>query len=136
MDEILIRSYLETTYTTFNPKMEMVVGNINNELNIYLKEIHQTHWSFITAENPRSQSLSVKVNAIRNSILESYLIKNNLHYLKGVGIPKDKNWIPEKSFLIFGLNKKEAQQMAITYDQNAFVCGEINKAAELVCGYL
>ena len=136
MNESLVSSYLETTYTIFSPKIEIIIGHNNSGLDSYLKVINQTHWAFITAENPRSKSLSDEVNAIRNNNLESYLIKDNLQYLKGAGMPKNKTWIPEKSFLIFGLNKIEAQEIGVTYEQNAFVYGEINKAAELVCGYL
>lgn len=136
MDEILINSYLGTTYTTLNPRFQLVIGKKNGELDAYLKEINQSFWAFITAENPRSKSFSKEVNLKRNNTLESYLIKRNIPYLKGIGIPKDSDWIPENSFLIFGLNREEAQKIAVKYEQNAFVYGELARIPELVYGYL
>ena len=136
MIESLINSYKETTYTTYNPKIEIIIGENSNALNLYLKKIDEKLWAFITAENPRSRPFSKENNSLRNQALETSLIKKNIHYLKGLGIPKDKNWEPENSFLIVGVNKKSAEEIAITFEQNAFVYGEYNKTPELVYGYL
>ena len=136
MNKDLIKSYLETTYTTYDPVIEIVVEKTNNDLKSLLKITNETYWVFITAENPRSQNLSKEENEDLNISLERDLINGNFPYINGAGIPKNPDWTPENSFLVLGMDKKTGIQLAIKYQQNAFIYGEIETTAELIYGYL
>lgn len=136
MTDYLLKSYLETTYTTYDPVIEIVIRKTNKDLKSLLKVINETSWVFITAENPRSQELSKEENKNLNLSLERNLIKEDYQYILGAGIPNNPDWTPENSFLVLGMDKKTGIQLAIKYQQNAFVYGELETTAELIYGYL
>ncbi len=136
MDNTKLKAYLDTTYTTFNPALEIRIGQNNEDLKALLKETNETTWVFITAENPKSKEISKEENKNLNQALETELMNKNFNYFRGAGIPNNPNWTPENSFLVLGMDQKTGIQLAIKYQQNAFVYGELEAPAELIYGYL
>jgi hypothetical protein len=136
MEKSLINAYLETTYTVESLGIEIVIGKENEALQKHLVIQNIASWAFITAENPRSQSYSDDLNRERNISLENYLKKNNYLFYSGLGVPRDTNWQAEKSYLINNISLEKATEIAVKYEQNAFVFGKQNELAELINGYL
>lgn len=130
---ILLKAYFDTSYeTNETPKFKILIGQINEELNTYLAKENLSSWAFITAENPHSTNLPMEENEYRNSQLEKIIQKQSYMYIKGKGIPKDKNWNPENSYLVMNMSKAKAKELCTKFEQNAFIFGEIDKAPELI----
>jgi hypothetical protein len=136
MKSSIIKSYLETTYTVYSLGIEIVVGQQNEILQKHLLSNNLKSWAFITAENPRSQSYSDDLNKERNISLENYLKENNYVFYSGLGVPRDTNWQAEKSYFIHNTTLERAIEIAIKYEQNAFVFGKQNELPDLIHGYL
>lgn len=60
------------------------------------------------------------------------LEKKRYKYFKTLGVPVDKEWTPENSFLVFNISKDKAKRLCKEFEQNAFVYGSVYSEAELV----
>ncbi|MCW8900241.1 MAG: DUF3293 domain-containing protein [Gammaproteobacteria bacterium] len=87
--------------------------------------------AILTAWNPRSQAIDFAQNKIRNYDLYHYLKKNNYVFYDALGKGKDPLWPAEEGYIVLGLNKEEAEKLAVHYEQNAFVWLEKNKLVSL-----
>lgn len=128
-----MQAYIATdyqVYPTSDKTLHIRINQINSELNQYLEE-HQP-WAYITAWNPQSKPLSATENTQRNQALEKELQAKGLTYYTGKGVPDTGDWVPEESFLILGLSKKEAIKMGQVYEQKAIVWGKRAAIAELI----
>lgn len=125
--------YLNTTYSVFinDITYDCKIGEKAPTAINKLVEKEQSA-AILTAWNPRSEPLTIKENTQRNSELYSYLLQKNFIVLKAMGQGRDKNWPAEESFFISGLNKKEAKQIAIQFEQNAYVWIEREKPIALI----
>lgn len=93
---------------------------------------HQTHWSYLTAWNPKSQPLDLESNRSRNQELLAEIQSNPLYLIiPGVGESPDGKW-SEESFLVLGMDEKAGYRLAVKFEQNAFVCGVKGHLAKLV----
>ena len=90
-----------------------------------------TYWSFLTASNPGSIPFPEAENNASNARLRSDLTALGLKIFDGKGVGRDGDWF-EKSFLVPGLGKQEALNLASVYGQLAFVFGSLGDASELV----
>ena len=129
----LLQAYRATSYETDGPpKFILHVGRRCPMLDTYLIERGLNSWAFLTAENPRSSLLSVTENEARNAQLAVLIKRQGYPYLPGKGIPATADWLPEHSFLMLGIAKATATELARQFDQNAYVYGRVGEAAELV----
>jgi len=128
----LVKAYYSTTYKTIaKPIFSITIGKFSKRLNNYLEKENITKWAFISAENPYSIALTEEENSKRNNRLEAILKKNSNIYCSGIGVPIDEKWQPEKSYLIFNLSIEQANEIAESFQQNAYVYGEIDNIPEL-----
>lgn len=129
MDD-LIKAYKETSFNVFEPMITIKVDEKNTKLDELLKSYNLHEWAYITAWNPYSEVTSLEINEQRNQELRADLSKYNI--FEGEGVGTDPQWIPEKSFLVLGIDKEAAELFGRKYKQNAIVIGKINETPKLV----
>ena len=129
----LIAAYNDTHYTTASGII-LLIGKSNAELDTFMRSNGFKEAIYITAWNPFSQVLAVTENASRNQELLKDVAKEALpfHIEKGIGKDPSGNWQGEESFLLVGFGKEFGHQLALKYEQNAFVYYPLNGVAELV----
>ena len=63
----------------------------------------------------------------------NYLRKFKITRLsKGEGRDPNNEWIPEQSFLVVGISRKKAIELAVKFGQRAIIYGETNQPGELI----
>ncbi len=85
---------------------------------------------FITACNPKGKRIDEKENLRLMQELESIVQQKQLPYYFGQGGDSKGAWI-EKSLLIVGIDRAEADQLAHQYKQNAVVWFELARTPTL-----
>ncbi len=83
------------------------------------KNIHQA--AFMTAYNPQSHILNDQTNEFNHHKLEKIINAKGFSYLTGYSSDQKGEWPQEQSFLIFNLQQKEAQQLAVSFKQLAYL---------------
>lgn len=130
MSDTLIESYNQAEYYIDEFDNPIKIGQINKDVENLLDQHKVVWWCFITAWNPLSVELSLQENQKRNDQLKldlsSYII------LKGEGRDPNGNWQPERSFLVLGISRKDAVNLAVKYNQAAIIFGEKGMPAELL----
>ena len=84
----------------------------------------------LTAWNPLSQPLPLSENYSRNNDLASKIIEHT--YYKSMGQGADASWSAEESFFILGMERKEADKLAVEFGQYAYVWLEKDAQASLI----
>jgi len=129
--EELLVAYSQTEYIIPALEITIRIGETNSQLDALQEKYYSTCWAFVTAENPKSMSLSDGENLQRTNELEELLDKLGKTYFAGYG-QGALDWKPEQSFLILNTTRQEAiEQFGIPYQQNAIVTGMKDKEAEL-----
>ena len=130
----LEKHYLDTTYSIFineeqydikigKPLSPTIQNLVNNEKSAVI----------LTACNPRSQPLSSQENKERNYKLKLQLKDFIVFNALGQGSDlSDTSWFAEESYFILGIKKKEAELLAVEYEQYAYVWFESEKPAALI----
>ena len=118
----LLESYESADYhVDASPSFILKIGRFSPELEILYKTSRKETAAFITAYNPQSQALSNKENKERNKRLEELIQSLHFDYIYGEGRCGDGDWTGEESFLILGINQKQASEIGTEFDQNAIV---------------
>lgn len=127
----LEQHYLDTMYSVFIDKNQYdikigksIPADINKLINKEKSAVILTAW------NPRSQALPLSENKYRNNELKSNL--KNYTVFKADGQGEDLSWPAEESFFVLGIEKSEAEILAVKYEQYAYVWIENKKPASLV----
>lgn len=126
----LIQAYKETDFNVYEPKITIKVGQVNQELDRLLNMNNCITWAYITAWNPFSEFTDDRTNEEKNDQLRNDLTEYIL--LAGEGVGSDQSWQPEKSFLILGIELKDAIRIGKKYRQNAIFVGKIHEEPQLV----
>lgn len=130
LDPELLAAYLETDYfISDDPPLLMKIGEQNGDLQILLASFSVDQAAFITAWNPRSQKLSNDENDDRQSALLSEIEQLRHNYLVAYGERAD--W-REYSYLVLGISKQNASDLAQQFEQNAYVWIDDRGIPELV----
>jgi len=130
----LEKHYLDTTYSIFIDEEQYDI-KIGKPLPSVIKKLLDKEKSavILTAWNPRSQPLSSQENKARNNELNSVLNKYSVLNALGQGSDiSDTSWPAEESYFILGIKKREAEILAVEYEQYAYVWFESEKPASLV----
>ncbi|AVR44763.1 DUF3293 domain-containing protein [Christiangramia fulva] len=130
MKQELINAYYHTSYNIFEPPISIKIGQQNPQLDILLKNHHQSCWAYVTAYNPFSELLPDEENEERHCLLKDKL--NEYPFLEGEGVGLDPSWNPEKSLLILGISETDAVKLGEYFQQNAIVVGRRKGQARLV----
>jgi hypothetical protein len=108
------------------------IGENIPELDEQLAARGTSDWAFLTAYNPYSHGLSDKENRVRQESLFDYLEKAGYEFLLGYGESRHRGWPAEPSFLILGVSRDKAIDLAMEFQQNAIVAGSLGGPAELI----
>ncbi len=129
----LLESYQSANYHVHAASpFVLKIGQQSSKLQQLFLKFKAYQASFITAYNPASLELSVDENKKRNQSLEEKIRLLGLKYLCGVGKCDDNEWSGEESFLIFGIDQKEAIELGIKFGQNAILWIPKNTIPELL----
>ena len=135
----LERAYKATRYTATREGASVCIriGEVCAPLDAWLAAAHAQEWAYLTACNPRSRVLSTEQNAARMAALVVDLGVIGWPLVHGAGEPeptesRQVDWTAEPSVLVLGLSREAALELAVRYDQHAFVYGRSGQAAELI----
>lgn len=126
MNQALITSYLHAEYNAAGIRIKP--GFYHPELDAWIKVRQQECWAFITAFNPGSVLLDEQQNAQRNQHLLAMV--QDYTVLQGYGT--GPQWPQEESFLIAGIEIAKAIEIALHFEQLAFLWGKIGQKAHLI----
>ena len=126
----LIEAYKNTRYKISKLNLEIRIGEHFEHLDELLLEHNAKSWAFITPYNPESQILSDQENEARFELLKEEV--KDYTVFEGEGVGADVSWPAEKSLLILGIDRSEAERIGKHFKQNAIVFGAILGLAELI----
>lgn len=125
------RVYRATTYQADWPEatghgvtvIALRVDAVCPVLDCWLDTVGVRCWAYLTAANPRSVRLSDADNAVRTAALRDRLQPLGPALLTGRSLADDGRWPAEASFLVGGLDREAAIQLAEAFGQNACLTG-------------
>ena len=134
MKTSLRENYLRTTYRVTNNGLaiDIRIGERSAPLDALLAKHSARAWAFITAWNPASKKLDDAENRRRQEQLEADVKQGGYVFYRGAGVPNEKDWQPEESILILGIERGEAVQLGKKFGQAAIVIGALSTLPELV----
>jgi hypothetical protein len=127
----LIGAYEKALYVVFGePELVIRIGEPNPNLDELLEAEGAAAAAYITAANPRGEAASRWKNEIANAAL----IKSLAAYrcFEGEGRDPQGRWAPERSALVVGISRADAEVVGRAFGQNAIVFVEKGRAPELV----
>ena len=135
--EALDAAYRATTYRAACPeapggRLDIRIGAVHPELDRWLDRVGVACWSYLSAENPRSEPAPPEANTRRTARLRQQLEMSGKPFLTGEALADNGGWPPEAGFLVGGLGEAEACALAARCHQNAIVCGRKGGVARLV----
>ncbi len=131
MKSELEKAYLDTTYLVFVDGEKYDIKIEKPLPPVIQKLVNKERTAVIlTAWNPRSQALSLPDNKSRNNELNLKI--KNYTVFNAVGQGEELSWPAEESFFILGIEKNQADILAVEYEQYAYVWLESEKPASLI----
>jgi len=127
----LIAAYEKALYVVFGkPELVLRIGEPNPDLDELLEAEGAATAAYITAANPRGEAMSAWKNEIANAALVQSLA--GYRCFEGEGRDPEKRWTPERSVLVIGISRPDAEAVARVFGQNAIVFVEKGRSPELV----
>ena len=108
----------------------VALGQTHPEVDYKLQGNPKNRWVILTAENPRGELFPVFVNKQRTITFQYDLEDSFYQFSKGKGVAE--GYPEEVSFLILGVDLKEAFALAQKYKQQAIITGVVGGFAELI----
>jgi len=129
----LIAAYRNALYVVFGwPELVIRIGEPNPDLDELLEAEGAATAAFITAANPHGEATSAWKNEIANAALVDTQTKAGYRCFEGEGRDPQKRWTPERSVLVMGIPRAQAETVGRAFGQNAIVFVEKGRAPELV----
>ena len=129
----LIAAYEKALYVVFGrPELVIRIGEPNPDLDELLEAEDATTAAFITAANPQGELTSAWKNEIANAALVETQTKAGYRCFEGEGRDPQGRWKPERSALVVGIPRANAEAVGRAFGQNAIVFVERGRAPELV----
>ena len=129
----LIAAYEKALYVVFGkPELVIRIGEPNPDLDELLEAEGAATAAFITAANPHGEATSAWKNEIANAALVDTQTKAGYRCFEGEGRDPQKRWTPERSVLVMGIPRAQAETVGRAFGQNAIVFVEKGRAPELV----
>ena len=126
------KRYENAEYTVLgSTPIKFKVGLASEPLKILLDSYGVKSACFITACNPHGKKQGDTLNAKAMELLKEQITARNLPFLDGYGKDPDSDWM-ERSYLVLGLDKYQAEEIGRVFNQNAVVLYFSGKQAELV----
>ena len=127
----LIAAYEKALYVVFGePELVIRIGEANPDLDELLEAEGAATAAYITAANPRGEPASRWKNEIANAALVRSLA--GYRCFEGEGRDPQGRWTPERSALVVGISRADAEVVGRAFGQNAIVFVEKGRAPELV----
>ena len=111
--------------------LTLFIGKHNPELDQLLRGYGVASYSYLTAFNPKSTTLSIEENQIRQAALLQELDKLGYRFLTGTSFPEDGGWQPEECAFVFDLPVNITRQLCLQNNQDAAVIGEVGGVPKL-----
>jgi len=128
----LIEKYQTTDYfIDDDPPLLFKIGEQNDGLRILFASFNVESAAFVTAWNPGSEKLNLDDNYDRQADLLEDISLQRLNYFVGRGESVADGW-SEDSYLVLGINRDDATELANKYGQTAFVWIPVSGVPELV----
>lgn len=129
-------NYDPNDYTYHQPENGIVVqiGDNCTDLDRLLEDFNANSACWLTISNPDGPPLiEQSEEAVCTRLLAEILNKvSERSVLRGFVIDQSQKQYQKQAFLVIGLSKKSAKELAFTYSQNSFVYYKRNERAELV----
>jgi len=128
----LLEAYRRTHYAVFGePELVLRIGERNADLDELLEAEGVTTAAFITAANPGGRKRGNWENEVANAALVKSQNEAGLRCFEGEGRAPDGSWT-EKSVLVVGISRTDAEVVGRAFGQNAIVFVERGRAPQLV----
>ena len=128
-----IDAYEKALYVVFGtPELVIRIGEPNPDLDELLDAEGAARAAFITAANPHGKAVGAWKNEVANAALVESLAKAGYRCFEGEGRDPQKRWTPERSALVVGIPRAEAESVGRAFGQNAIVFVERGRAPELI----
>jgi hypothetical protein len=128
-----IDAYEKALYVVFGtPELVIRIGEPNPDLDELLDAEGAARAAFITAANPGGKAVGAWKNEVANAALVESLAKAGYRCFEGEGRDPQKRWTPERSALVVGIPRAEAESVGRAFGQNAIVFVERGRAPELI----
>ena len=88
--------------------------------------------AYITAANPRGEARTAWENEIANAALVESQTQAGYSCYEGEGRDPQGRWTPERSVLVVGIARTDAEALGRVFEQNAIVFVEKGRSPELV----
>ena len=129
----LIAAYRNALYVVFGrPELVIRIGEANPDLDELLEAEGAATAAFITAANPGGVLTSAWKNEIANAALVETQTKAGYRCFEGEGRDPQRRWKPERSALVVGIPRADAETVGRAFGQNAIVFVEKGRAPELL----
>ena len=129
----LIAAYEKALYVVFGePELVIHIGEPNPDLDELLEAEGAATAAYITAANPRGEAASRWKNEIANAALVETQTTAGYRCFEGEGRDPHGRWRPERSALVVGISRADAEGVGRAFGQNAIVFVEKGRAPELV----
>jgi hypothetical protein len=127
-----LAAYRNARYVVFSePDLVLRIGEPNADLDELLEAEGATSAAFISASNPRGELQSDGVNDIAYVALVQ-VESEGYEVFAGEGRDPQGKWPAERSALILGIAREEAERIGRAFEQNAIVFVEKGAAPELI----
>src|SRR5256885_11703565 len=128
----LIAAYEKALYVVFGmPELVIRIGEPNPDLDELLEAEGAATAAFITAANPQGELTSAWKNEIADAALVDTQTKAGYRCFEGEGRDRQGRWKPERSALVVGISRADAESVGRAFGQNAIVFVERGRAPEL-----
>ena len=130
----LVTAYRATEYrvTSSTHPFVLRIGRRSEDLADLFVQTGKTGATFITAENPFSQTSTMQENAANQACLHHDLSAAGATILEGSGQGEDPAWPAEASYLAIGISREQACELGRKYRQNAIVWIDADGVPELL----
>lgn len=126
----LLEAYQAAEYLVHDPRLVIRIGEPNVGLDALLADAGRA--AFLTAANPGSERRSEEENDRSAAALRKALDDAGWPCLEGEGRDPTGAWPAERSFLVLGIPRGRALDLARRFGQNGFVWCERGAAPQLV----
>lgn len=129
----LRQAYESADYVVLlEPELVLRIGEPSERLDRLMQSVEVATAAFISACNPRSERRSEEENRAAAEALEGLASAAGSPYYRGEGRDPDGRWPAERSLLILGIFRENAEALGRLFGQNAIVFIERGGAPALV----
>jgi hypothetical protein len=131
IDQSLLKAYQLTSFRLLNSQILIKIDALNPDLDSFLIDNNAFQWIYISADNPQSNLVAPAINQKNRERLLQYCKNHKIRYWPGLAVPATNEWPAEENLLLLDIPPKVGDQLAIKFDQKAYLHGQLNRPAHL-----